>query len=120
MEVVAKSEKDSAYIQDALEYLTRETEALQKQLRRRRTLIGFVRTFLQSPLILQSVRGQANKPEKSTDLTFDGSPVENPLRFVETHTLSASSSPLKSAFLLTRLAFDTTDPEPLRLEGIHK
>ena len=104
MEVVAKSDKDNAYIQEALEYLTREAEALQKQMRRRRTLVGFVRTFLQSPLILQSVRGQDNKPESSADLIFDGSPVENPLRFVETHTSSTNPSHLKSLFLLTRLA----------------
>ena len=120
MEVVAKGDKDNAYIQEALDYLTRESEALQRQMRRRRLLVGFVRTFLQSPLILQSVRGQANKPEKTTDLIFDGAPVENPLRFVETHTSSTGSSALRSFFLLTRLAFDTTDPDPLRLEGIHK
>lgn len=120
MEVVAKNDKDNAYIQEALEYLTRERESLQKQMRRRRILVGVVRTFLQSPLILQSVRGQANNPAKDAGLIFDGSPVENPLRFVETHTSSTTSSCLKSFFLLARLAFDTTDPEPLRLEGLHK
>lgn len=120
MEVVAKNDKDNVYIQEALDYLKREKEALQTQLRRRRFLIDFVRTFLQSPPILQEVRGQASKPEKSSDLAFEGLPVENPLRFIEAQTTSSGTSPLRSFLLLTRLAFDTAEVEPIRLEGVHK
>jgi hypothetical protein len=120
MEVVAKADRDNVYIQDALDYLKREKEALQAQLRRRRILVDFVRTFLQSPHILQEVRGQASKPDKSADLAFDGLPVENPLRFIETQTTPAGASALKSFLLLTRLAFDTAEVEPIRLEGVHK
>lgn len=117
MEFVAKNDRDNAYIMDALDYLRHNKETLQKEMRRRRVLTGIVRTFLQSPIIRQSVRGQA---EKKPSLEFDGSPVENPLRFVEAHTSSTNFSALKSFIILCRLAFDTQDPEPLRLEGIHK
>jgi hypothetical protein len=120
MEVVAKTDKDNVYIQEALAYLKNNKELLQEQMRRRRLLIAFVRTFLQSPQILQGVRGQAIKQEKSTDLTLDGLPIENPLRFIEAQTASTGFSRLRSFLLLTRLAFDTAEAEPIQLEGVHK
>ena len=118
MEQVARKDKQNAYIQHSLEYLRDEKEALQEQLWLARPLVGMVRTFFQSPIILQKVRGQAGKVDAFRGLVFDGSGIENPLRFIETHT-STKTSALKSFWILTRLAFDAIDPEPLRLEGVH-
>ena len=83
------------------------------------TLVGIVRSFLQSPAILQNVRGQSAKVDPFRGVIFDGSPIENPLRFIEAHTLH-DPSVAKSLWMLARLAFDTPDTEPVRLEGIHR
>jgi hypothetical protein len=118
MGAVAKSDKGNVCIHDGLEYLKREKEALQIQMDERLPLIGIVRTFLQSPEILQMVRGQADKSEAFRGLVFDGSPIENPLRFIEANTTSEANV-LKAFWLLTRLAFDASEPEPTRLENVH-
>jgi hypothetical protein len=118
MDKVAKTDKTNAYIQDALDYLARETDELKMRLWRLKTLIGIVRTFLQSPVIVQSVRGQSTKVDSSRASSFNGTPIENPLRFIESHT-SAQSSVQKSLWMLARLAFDTSDPAPLRIKDIH-
>ena len=118
MEQVAKKDTHNAYIQDSLEYLRAEKQTLRDQLWLAKPLVGIVRTFFQSPVILQQVRGQSWKAETFRGLQFEGTRIENPLRFIEHHTSTKSNS-LKSFWILTRLAFDTVDPEPLRLEGIH-
>jgi len=119
MEKVAKTDKTNAYIQDASDYLTKEADNLKALLRRRRMLIGIVRSFLQSPAIVQSVRGQSLKADSSRVNLFDGTPIENPLRFIESNT-SVQSTRQKSLWMLARLAFDTSDPEPLRIKDIHQ
>ena len=119
MDKVAKTDRTNAYIQDALDYLNGETESLQKLLQRRRTLIGIVRSFFQSPVIVQSVRGQSTKAGSSRPYVFDGTPIENPLRFIESNT-SAQSNTLRSLWMLARLAFDGSDPDPLRIKDIHQ
>jgi hypothetical protein len=68
---------------------------------------------------VQEVRGQSVKVDKQEELTFDATPIENPLRFIEAHT-SSQASVEKSFWLLSRLAFDTANAEPLRLKGIHR
>lgn len=115
---VAK-QQGSRFIKEAIEYLTKNADALKTEIAHRQTLVGIVRTFLQSPEIVQSVRGQAEKASSSREGFFDGMPIENPLRFIESYT-AARASRSKSMWMLTRLAFDTTEPSPLRIEGIHK
>jgi hypothetical protein len=117
MEQVARRDKDNAYIRHSLEYLKDEKEALQKQLWSMRSLVGIVRTFFQSPAVLQKVRGQSAKADAFRGFLFDGSRIENPLRFLEDHT-STKTSDLKSFWMLTRLAFDTVDPGPFRVGDV--
>jgi hypothetical protein len=119
LEDILRTDKNTAFIQDAMDYLKRERKNLLGSLRRRRILVGVVRTFLQSPEIVQEVRGQSVKVDKQEELTFDATPIENPLRFIEAHT-SSQASVEKSFWLLSRLAFDTANAEPLRLKGIHR
>lgn len=119
MEEVAKTDRTNVYIHDAVNFLNKESEALRKQLLLRRTLVGIVRTFLQSPAIVQSVRGQSTKADRSRANYFDATPIENPLRFIESNT-SAQSNATKSLWMLARLAFDTSDPDPLRVKDIHQ
>jgi hypothetical protein len=119
MEKVAKTEADGTYIREAIDYLTKNTESLKLQLLGRRVLVGIVRSFLQSPEIVQSVRGQSDKDDRSRTNFFDGTSIENPLRFIEAHT-STRPTRTKSLWMLARLAFDTSDPTPLRIKGIHE
>jgi hypothetical protein len=126
LESIARLDSDSAFIKDAIEYLKRNQETLQIQMWRRRVFVGVVRTFLQSTEILQAVRGQSSKEvpghpgrnHKRKSGVFDGTPIENPIRFLEVNTTSDWSVP-KSFWMLARLAFDTEDPAPLRIKGIH-
>jgi hypothetical protein len=84
--------------------------------------VGIVRTFLQSPRLVQEVYGQSVKLprlDEKTPLSFDETKIENPLRFVETYT-SGQASTIKSFWLLSRLAFDITQGQPLRIKGLHR
>jgi len=119
MESVEKSDKDNAYIRAGLTYLRKEKETLQQRLWLRKILIGIVRTFLQSPPLVQSVFGQSTKRDEGTIFRFESTPIENPLRFIETHTSSKFNGAI-SAWMLSKLAFDAADPDVLRVEGIHK
>lgn len=119
MESVEKNDKDNAYIADGLAYLRTEKTNLQMRMWLRKTFVGIVRTFLHSPAIVQSVHGLSTKRDSGVPLRFDGSAIENPLRFIETHT-SSKFSVADSLWMLSRLAFDSTDPEILRIRGIHK
>lgn len=120
---VVKNDNNTAFIEDAIEYLKRDRDNLLVELRRRRTLVGIVRTFLQSPQLVQEVYGQSEKSLPALDdhapLSFDGTKIENPLRFIEAYT-SGPASTLKSFWLLSRLAFDTTQGQPLRIKGLHR
>src|SRR5579862_5272719 len=81
----------SRFIKEAIDYLTRNADSIKEEVLRRQTLVGIVRTFLQSPEIVQSVRGQAEKTRASRQGIFDGTPIENPLRFVESNTTTTFS-----------------------------
>ena len=66
----------------------------------------------------KEVRGQSAKKDKRKGGFFGGTPIENPIRFVEVNT-TRDWSVAKSFWMLMRIAFDTEDPAPLRIKGIH-